>query len=156
MADHHFAESIKAAHEFFNRSTAIFDDGDSAFAPKPEMLSVAYHIAHVALCVDWFVDGAFSPKGFDMDFEKMHNETLKFTTVTAARAEIERAFKAAIDFVNSKSTAEMMTPMAPNDIMGQVPRVAFLSALTDHTAHHRGSLAVYARLLGKVPPMPYM
>ncbi len=27
---------------------------------------------------------------------------------------------------------------------------------SSHTAHHRGALAVYARLLGKVPAMPYM
>jgi hypothetical protein len=26
---------------------------------------------------------------------------------------------------------------------------------TDHTAHHRGALTVYSRLLGKVPKMPY-
>ena len=25
-----------------------------------------------------------------------------------------------------------------------------------HTAHHRGALTVYSRMLGKVPPMPYM
>jgi uncharacterized damage-inducible protein DinB len=25
----------------------------------------------------------------------------------------------------------------------------------EHTAHHRGALTVYSRLLGKVPPMPY-
>jgi hypothetical protein len=27
--------------------------------------------------------------------------------------------------------------------------------IADHTAHHRGSLAVYARLPGRVPPMLY-
>jgi uncharacterized damage-inducible protein DinB len=40
--------------------------------------------------------------------------------------------------------------------MGGVPRFAITNALTDHTAHHRGALTVYARLLGLVPPMPYM
>ncbi len=30
-----------------------------------------------------------------------------------------------------------------------------ISAITDHTSHHRGALSVYARLLGKVPAMPY-
>jgi uncharacterized damage-inducible protein DinB len=40
--------------------------------------------------------------------------------------------------------------------MGGLPRYAIVSALTDHTAHHRGALTVYARLLGLVPPMPYM
>ena len=40
--------------------------------------------------------------------------------------------------------------------MGGQPRLAIFGALTDHTAHHRGALSVYTRLLGKVPPMPYM
>jgi hypothetical protein len=39
--------------------------------------------------------------------------------------------------------------------MGGAPRASIIDGLTDHTAHHRGSLAVYARLRGKTPPMPY-
>jgi hypothetical protein len=27
--------------------------------------------------------------------------------------------------------------------------------MVEHTAHHRGALTAYSRLLGKVPPMPY-
>ena len=32
------------------------------------MLSVAAQIAHAAHTVDWFITGAFSPQGFDLDF----------------------------------------------------------------------------------------
>jgi uncharacterized damage-inducible protein DinB len=39
--------------------------------------------------------------------------------------------------------------------MGGQPRHSIIGALIDHTAHHRGALTVYARLLSKVPPMPY-
>jgi len=35
------------------------------------------------------------------------------------------------------------------------PRAAVVSGIADHTAHHRGALSVYARLIGKEPPMPY-
>jgi len=34
--------------------------------------------------------------------------------------------------------------------------MAIFSAITAHTAHHRGALTVYARILGLVPPMPSM
>ena len=34
--------------------------------------------------------------------------------------------------------------------------MAIISTITDHTAHHRGALTVYARVSGLVPPMPYM
>lgn len=40
-------------------------------------------------------------------------------------------------------------------IMEGAPRLAVVSGIVDHTAHHRGSLAVYARLIGKQAPMPY-
>jgi len=36
------------------------------------------------------------------------------------------------------------------------PRLVVIGAISDHTAHHRGALTVYARLLGKEPKMPYM
>ncbi len=45
---------------------------------------------------------------------------------------------------------------APRGCRVRVPRFAIFSAITDHTAHHRGALTVYARLKGIVPPMPYM
>ena len=40
-------------------------------------------------------------------------------------------------------------------IMEGAPRLSVVSGIVDHTAHHRGSLAVYARLIGKEPLMPY-
>ena len=36
-----------------------------------------------------------------------------------------------------------------------VVAAAVINGITDHSAHHRGALAVYARLLGKEPAMPY-
>jgi uncharacterized damage-inducible protein DinB len=39
--------------------------------------------------------------------------------------------------------------------MGGEPRLAIVGAICEHTAHHRGALAVYARLLGYAPPIPY-
>jgi uncharacterized damage-inducible protein DinB len=40
--------------------------------------------------------------------------------------------------------------------MGGAPRLSVIGAISDHTAHHRGALTVYSRLLGKVPKLPYM
>jgi len=41
------------------------------------------------------------------------------------------------------------------EIMKGAPKMSIVYALADHTAHHRGALSVYARLLGKKPQMPY-
>ena len=39
--------------------------------------------------------------------------------------------------------------------VGAVAIGSVIGALADHTAHHRGALAVYARMVGKEPKMPY-
>jgi uncharacterized damage-inducible protein DinB len=39
--------------------------------------------------------------------------------------------------------------------MSGLPKRTILHGMPDHTARHRGSLAVHVRTLGKVPPMPY-
>jgi uncharacterized damage-inducible protein DinB len=57
--------------------------------------------------------------------------------------------------VGAASDQELFEPIADKRIMEGAPRCAIVSALTDHTAHHRGALSVYARLIGKEPPMPY-
>jgi uncharacterized damage-inducible protein DinB len=49
-----------------------------------------------------------------------------------------------------------MAELPKDGVMGGAPRIAIVGAIADHTAHHRGALTVYARLLGVVPPMPYM
>ena len=39
--------------------------------------------------------------------------------------------------------------------MGGQPIGDIVWSIVEHTAHHRGALTVYSRLLGKVPIMPY-
>lgn len=147
---------LSAAHEFFNRSTRELAEADSNFAPKPEMFTAAAQVAHVAQTIDWFVGGAFAPEGFSMDFEAMDKEVRGCTSIAAARAWFERAVASAHQAIEAHSEEEWMTPLPPGPIMGGQPRSAIFGAINDHTAHHRGALTVYARLLGKVAPMPYM
>ncbi len=147
---------LSSAHEFFNRSTRELTEADSGYAPKEGMFTVVGQVAHVAQTIDWFVAGAFAPDGFSMDFEKMDGETRGCTSLDAARAWFEKAVANAHEVIDSHSEEEWMTPLPPGPIMGGMPRMAIFGAINDHTAHHRGALTVYARLLGKVPPMPYM
>jgi uncharacterized damage-inducible protein DinB len=141
---------------FFDRSTSALDEKDSTFAPKSEMLTVAQHVAQTAQVIAWFIDCAFDPKGFSVDFEEASHEVKQINSLKAARAWMDRACKHALEVAGSKSMADFRQPIAPGPIMGGLPRAAIFDAMTDHTAHHRGALTVYARLLNKVPPMPYM
>ena len=77
------------------------------------------------------------------------------TSLAEARARFERAVDKAIAITEGHSAEEWASPLPPNPIMGERPRYAIIGGLTDHTAHHRGALTVYQRLLGLTPPMPY-
>jgi len=155
MPDHPFADSAAKQRDFFIRTTAAFVDADGSFAPKPGMFTVTNHIAHAALTVDWFIAGAFRPEGFDMDFAAADRRARAIATLAEARARFAACYAAAIAVIGGATRAEMMQPMAAGPIMGGAPRVAILEGMSDHTAHHRGALAVYLRLLGRVPAMPY-
>ncbi|MBI4877038.1 MAG: DinB family protein [Acidobacteria bacterium] len=146
---------VDSMKEFFERSTRVLDEADSAFAPVEGIFTVAQQVAHTAQTVEWFVQGAFSRDGFDLDFERLDREMRAVASLEAARAWLNRAWAAAAECIEAHSGAEWESPLPPGPIMGGAPRHTVFDALADHTAHHRGSLAVYSRLLGKAPPMPY-
>lgn len=145
---------LESARKFFGTTTSIFDEADAGYSPTAEMYSVAGQVAHVADTLDWFVDGALG-KGWDMDFEAASARAKTPRTLAEAREMLDRAFSRAISVVGSASDETLLEAIPNDPILDGAPRMAVISAITDHTAHHRGSLAVYARLLGKVPPMPY-
>ncbi|HUP02505.1 MAG TPA: DinB family protein [Bryobacteraceae bacterium] len=151
-----FAQQLVTSKEYFDRSTRVLEEADSGFRPKPDMMSVAGQIAHVAHTLNWFVQGVTRPEGYDFDFARQAQEVEAVTSIAAARKNLDEAFAAAIAFLRSKSAEEIAAPMPPGPIMGGQPLSDIVWAMVEHTAHHRGALTVYSRSLGKVPPMPYM
>ncbi|MFN8058850.1 MAG: DinB family protein [Vicinamibacterales bacterium] len=147
---------LDAAQEYFNRSTRNLTEDMSTFAPAEGMMTVAQQMAHAAHTVDWFLEGAFRPEGFDMNWEAHAKMVNAYVSVAAARAYFDRACAAAKAKVASMSDTDLCATLPAGPIMGGAPRMAIFGALTDHTAHHRGALTVYARVKGIVPPMPYM
>ncbi len=148
-------EHLKEVADFFQRSTSCLSEEDSGFAPKKEMFTVAQMVAHVAQTIDWFMAGMFCPSGFDLDFEKHMVPVMGCASLASAREWFAKSIEGAIRLIGSKSDAELSGPVAQGPVMGGVPRFEVIGAIADHTAHHRGALTVYSRLLGKVPKMPY-
>lgn len=142
--------------KYFDRSTACLTEDDSSFAPAEGMHTAAQQVAHVAWTIDWFREGAFRPEGFDMDFEKEAAALRGVTSLTAARAEVDRAFAALKEKLAASTPEELDEPLPAGPVMGGEPRFAIVAALADHTAHHRGALTVYSRLRGHTPALPYM
>ena len=118
--------------------------------------SVAGQVAHIGQTIDWFIEGAFSPDGFDTDFTAHEQKIRAVTSLAEAMDWVRRAVENARQVVASKSEEEWAAPLAPGPVMGGLPRSTIFGGITDHTAHHRGALTVYARALGKTPPNPYI
>jgi len=150
-----FANQLLASQDFFQRSTRVLDEGDSGFRPVAGMMTVAQQVAHAAQTLDWFVEGASSPAGFDLDFAKHAAAIEAVTSLAAARQMLEKAYANAIQFLRSRGPEGLAQPLPPGPIMGGQPISDIAWAMVEHTAHHRGALTVYSRQLGKVPPMPY-
>lgn len=151
-----FVQLLKDTKEWFDRSTRCLTEEDSTFAPSEGAMTAAQQVAHVAQTVDWFMEGAFRPEGFDMDFEAAGAKIMKVQSLTAAREWADRAFAAAIEKTSAKSAEDLAVKLPEGMVMGGAPRFVIFGAIQDHTAHHRGVLTVYSRLRGHTPAMPYM
>lgn len=147
---------IECSRTFLLNSMATMTEEDSAFAPVEGMMTTAQQVAHIAHTVDWFVEGASREEGFDTDFAAHAKIIMTVTSLKEALAWIDRAFAAAVKYVEETDAAWLESPLPPGPIMGGAPRYTSLGSIVDHTAHHRGALTVYARLRGQVPNMPYM
>jgi len=150
-----FANQLLASKDFFERSTRVLDEADSKFRPREGMMTVAQQVAHTAQTLDWFIEGASRPEGFDLDFEKHAKALDAVTSLAAARQALERSYQKAIEFLRASSPEDLARPLPPGPVMGGQPVSDIVWSMVEHTAHHRGALTVYSRELGKVPPMPY-
>ena len=149
-------EEMKATQEFFNRSTRTLTEEDSGHVPAEGAYTAANQIAHVAQTIDCFIDSAFDPQGFNLDFEALDEEVRAVTSIDVARAWFNRAIDNAVEQLGEKSEEEWSESLPPGPIMDGQPRFSVFWGIMDHTAHHRGALTVYARSLGKTRPNPYM
>ena len=150
-----YSNQLLASQDFFARSTRVLEEADSAFRPQEGMMTVAQQVAHTAQTLDWFIEGASRPEGFDLDFEKHAKALDAMTSLAAARKSLATAYANAVAFLRSRSAEDLARPLPPGPVMGGQPISDIVWSMVEHTAHHRGALTVYSRQLGKVPPMPY-
>ena len=68
---------------------------------------------------------------------------------------METAYENALGFVRSKTPEQLAAPLPAGPVMGGDPVGAVIWGIVEHTAHHRGALTIYSRMLGKTPVMPY-
>lgn len=148
--------ALRNMKAFLDRTLGVLDEADAGFVPMPGMFSVAQQVAHVAQTCDWFLEGAFRPTGFDMDFAALEQQVRAVTSLAAARAWLDQAHERLQKALAERPLAAWQAPIAADTLMAGAPRLSIVDGLVDHTAHHRGALSVYVRLRGKTPLMPYM
>lgn len=145
---------LKATREFLLRGVSPLQEKHSGFRPHPGAFPIAGQLHHVAETVDWFVEGAFG-EGWDLDFAASVARAQSADSVTASLHLIEQAFDRVERVIAEADEAELEHEIPHREIMEGTPRYGIVAAITDHTAHHRGALSVYIRLLGLEPVMPY-
>ena len=148
-------KQLNSSRDFFNRSTRVLEESDSTFAPKEGMLTVSQQVTHVAQTLEWFIEGASRPEGFDLDFEKAAQMVEGAKSLEAARKYLDASYAKAVEFVRKQTPESLAKPLPPGPVMGGDPVADIFWGMIEHTAHHRGALTAYSRMLGKVPPMPY-
>ncbi len=154
MTPDHARETLKVEHQFLMRVLKDFQPEHADYSPAEGMMTVAQQIRHIADTLQWFRRGAFEGN-FDMDFERLEARIREPVTLQQAMLELERAYEDYDQFLAGLGPSDLTRPMAPNPVFGEAPRQVIFSAQTDHTAHHRGALTVYLRLLGVKPELIY-
>jgi uncharacterized damage-inducible protein DinB len=119
------------------------------------MYIAAQQVAHAAQTIDWFIEGATRPEGFDLNFEQHFAALMGVDSLKAAREWLWRSYESAQRVFGGMTEAELGQPLPEGPVMGGLPKSQVIGAIAEHTAHHRGALTVYSRLLGKTPMMPY-
>ena len=96
-------ENLKSMRQFFLNTINCLTEEDSAYAPKEDMYKVSEHIGHTAHTVEWFMDGAFSPQGFDMNFENYAERMKQHTSLTKSIAYFQDTVEQAIQKIQDRS-----------------------------------------------------
>lgn len=155
MKSNPYVMTLRIQQQYFHNTISKLDENDSLFKPEENAFTVAQQVAHTAHSVDWLTEGAFAPEGFRTDWDVMVHDFLKYTSLTDAKRYFDEAIDRACVVFGSKSEEEMMESLPDGLVLGGMPRATAVSGIADHTAHHRGSLSIYSRLVGKPAPFPY-
>lgn len=146
---------VRGCKAFLEHVISIFTEEDANYAPYPGTFTVAQQVAHAGQSIEWLLGGAKNPAGFDMDFEAHQKLILTVKSLAEAKAMFATSIEHAIEWLEQISDDELASPLPPGFVMGGEPKEKVAWGIVEHTAHHRGSLVVYARGVGKVAPMPY-
>ncbi|MCY1021602.1 DinB family protein [Pyxidicoccus sp. MSG2] len=177
---HPFVRKLRMHREFFHRTLECFRDEDASSRVTPAAMTAAGQVLHAAAAIEFFLSGLFGvfegwspmsqrqPGFVDMSWTEGANIGLEERNTSPEVQEAGRSLKKAAElFDRSMDSASALFGARTMEELVQVPlpptpifppwftAAHVFEIMIDHTAHHRGALAQYARGLGLEPKIPY-
>jgi uncharacterized damage-inducible protein DinB len=141
-------DGVQREAEITKKVIAAVPDATSDYRPDPNARTakeLAWHIANTDI---QFLDGIA-----DLNF-KMETPEHKPQTSAEIVSWYDENIKRGVDRVAAMSADQLMTPVEFFGVFN-LPAVAYLGFLNNHSIHHRGELATYLRPMGSKVPSIY-
>jgi len=141
-------DGIAREAEITKRVIGAVPDAKSEYRPDPNARTakeLAWHIANTDV---QFLDGIA-----DLQF-KMESPEQKPQTSGEVVAWYDENMKRGIARVQAMTAEQLLTPVEFFGVFN-LPAVAYLAFLNNHSIHHRGELATYLRPMGSKVPSIY-
>jgi uncharacterized damage-inducible protein DinB len=141
-------DGIAREVEITKRVIGAVPDAKSEYRPDPNARTakeLAWHIANTDV---QFLDGIA-----DLQF-KMESPEHKPQTSAEVVAWYDENMKRGIERVQAMTAEQLVTPVEFFGVFN-LPAVAYLGFLNNHSIHHRGELATYLRPMGAKVPSIY-
>ncbi len=133
------------------RLAKLFSDEDMNLRPAEGSMTTAEQINHICASSN-FLRGVLDELVIKNDwFMRSYDVSSAAAAVQSLKSALQEVRQAAQD-TSPEMWEEEVAPWGPGMVMTRA-RLAYL--MMEHEVHHTGSLHVYARLAGKVPPMLY-
>jgi len=153
-------EYFKMVHGVTLRLIGTFSDADLDFRPKPGMRSVRELFVHMYGMMKTLSEGMKRGK-LTADIENHavpetaegKSEVASIKTVADLQAYARNCFKTISETLASMTDEQLAKPL--ESPYGTFQAWQYFAFGYDEHWHHRGQLYIYARLLGKEPPMLY-
>jgi uncharacterized damage-inducible protein DinB len=146
---------IKTERHYLQNILKDFRPEHGHFKPTEEMRTVGQQIKHITLTTKFYYETVFG-SGFTMSFQEYKEEMKKLIGLEDAIKDLDEIHNKAVSLVEDKTEEEMKAPLPSNNpMLGEGTLENVIIRNIDHTAHHRGALTVYLRLLGIKPEIIY-
>src|SRR5690606_37555263 len=117
MDKHLLDYELRSAQAFLLHTASVFDDRHADTAPWEGAFTVTNQLAHIALTLDWFVEGATRAEGFDMNFEDHYTAIYATKTLAEAREQLDRSFAQVREWLRNTSDAELSAPLPAGPVL---------------------------------------